>query len=85
MEPVLRNGDIGGKLVCPNEKCGAKIGNFDWAGVQCGCEEWVTPVGSQLKLRISQLMKTFRVSVSIAAKWTRFGKIEIPSSRNPVL
>jgi dual specificity phosphatase 12 len=44
MEPVLRNGDVSGKLVCPNEKCGVKIGNFDWAGVQCGCKEWVTPV-----------------------------------------
>jgi dual specificity phosphatase 12 len=44
MEPVLKNGDISGKLVCPNEKCGVKIGNFDWAGVQCGCKEWVTPV-----------------------------------------
>ncbi|WVR06350.1 hypothetical protein IAU60_003381 [Kwoniella sp. DSM 27419] len=43
MEPVLRNGQVAGKLVCPNEKCGAKIGNFDWAGVQCGCKEWVTP------------------------------------------
>ena len=44
MEPVLASGDISGKLVCPNDKCGAKIGNFDWAGVQCGCKEWVTPV-----------------------------------------
>ncbi|WWC88685.1 uncharacterized protein L201_003598 [Kwoniella dendrophila CBS 6074] len=43
MEPVLQNGDIAGKLVCPNVKCGVKIGNFDWAGVQCGCKEWVTP------------------------------------------
>ncbi|WVQ96675.1 hypothetical protein IAU59_003781 [Kwoniella sp. CBS 9459] len=43
MEPVLSKGQIAGKLVCPNEKCGAKIGNFDWAGVQCGCREWVTP------------------------------------------
>ncbi|WRT67788.1 uncharacterized protein IL334_004762 [Kwoniella shivajii] len=43
MEPVLQNGDIAGKLICPNEKCGVKIGNFDWAGVQCGCREWVTP------------------------------------------
>ncbi|KAI9632039.1 uncharacterized protein MKK02DRAFT_21395 [Dioszegia hungarica] len=43
MEPVLRTGNISGKLICPNEKCGAKIGNFDWAGVQCGCKEWVTP------------------------------------------
>lgn len=44
MEPVLSKGQVAGKLVCPNEKCGVKIGNFDWAGVQCGCKEWVTPV-----------------------------------------
>ncbi|KAL7423165.1 tyrosine protein phosphatase yvh1 [Cryptotrichosporon argae] len=43
MEPVLASGAVAGKLVCPNDKCGAKIGNFDWAGVQCGCREWVTP------------------------------------------
>jgi dual specificity phosphatase 12 len=43
MEPVLSSGQISGELVCPNEKCGAKIGNYDWAGVQCGCREWVTP------------------------------------------
>ncbi|WVQ83062.1 hypothetical protein IAT38_005200 [Cryptococcus sp. DSM 104549] len=43
MEPVLSKGQVAGKLVCPNEKCGVKIGNFDWAGVQCGCKEWVTP------------------------------------------
>ncbi len=48
MELVLRNGDIGGKLLCPNEKCGVKIGNFDWAGVQCGCKGWVTPVSKVL-------------------------------------
>lgn len=44
MEPFLANGAVQGKIVCPNEKCGVKIGNFDWAGVQCGCKEWVTPV-----------------------------------------
>ena len=44
MEPVLSKGQVAGKFVCPNEKCGVKIGNFDWAGVQCGCKEWVTPV-----------------------------------------
>ncbi|WWC62551.1 uncharacterized protein I303_105147 [Kwoniella dejecticola CBS 10117] len=43
MEPVLQKGEIAGKLICPNEKCGVKIGNFDWAGVQCGCRQWVTP------------------------------------------
>jgi hypothetical protein len=44
MEPTLANGELAGKIVCPNKKCGAKIGNFDWAGVCCGCKEWVTPV-----------------------------------------
>lgn len=44
MEGMLKSGNISGKIVCPNEKCNTKIGNFDWAGVQCGCKEWVTPV-----------------------------------------
>ncbi|GMK53971.1 hypothetical protein CspeluHIS016_0105570 [Cutaneotrichosporon spelunceum] len=43
MQPVLANGNITGKLVCPNPKCGVKIGNYDWAGAQCGCKDWVTP------------------------------------------
>jgi len=43
MEPML-DGNVSGKLFCPNEKCKAKIGTYDWAGVQCGCKEWVTPV-----------------------------------------
>lgn len=41
---MLASGVLVGKIICPNEKCGAKIGSFDWAGVQCGCKEWVTPV-----------------------------------------
>jgi hypothetical protein len=65
MEPFLRNGEISGKIVCPNEKCGVKIGNYDWAGVQCGCKEWVTPVSrfgcSPYHLR-SRLILVFRVS-----------------------
>lgn len=49
MEPVLNAGGVSGKLVCPNDKCGAKIGTFDWAGMQCGCREWVTPVSLRLE------------------------------------
>ena len=44
MEPFLESGQLAGKIVCPNKKCGAKLGNFDWAGVCCGCKAWVTPV-----------------------------------------
>lgn len=44
MEPFLEAGELAGKIICPNSKCGAKLGNFDWAGVCCSCKEWVTPV-----------------------------------------
>ncbi|KAF8889666.1 hypothetical protein BD779DRAFT_325060 [Infundibulicybe gibba] len=43
MEPFLEAGQMAGKIVCPNKKCGAKLGNYDWAGVNCGCKAWVTP------------------------------------------
>ncbi|KAL0067179.1 tyrosine protein phosphatase yvh1 [Marasmius tenuissimus] len=43
MEPFLEEGQIAGKIVCPNKKCGVKLGNYDWAGVCCGCKEWVIP------------------------------------------
>jgi hypothetical protein len=47
MEPMLAAGELQGKIVCPNQKCGAKIGSYDWAGVQCGCKEWVVPVSTR--------------------------------------
>ncbi|KIY48793.1 hypothetical protein FISHEDRAFT_65614 [Fistulina hepatica ATCC 64428] len=43
MEPMLESGELSGKIICPNKKCGVKLGNFDWAGVRCGCKEWVVP------------------------------------------
>jgi len=43
MEPFLQNGEMAGKIVCPNKKCGVKLGSYDWAGVCCGCKEWVVP------------------------------------------
>lgn len=44
MEPFLQQGQLAGKITCPNKKCGTKLGNYDWAGVCCGCKEWVVPV-----------------------------------------
>ncbi|GAA6001555.1 hypothetical protein JCM10207_006721 [Rhodosporidiobolus poonsookiae] len=43
MSPILETGVLAGKIVCPNKKCGAKLGNFDWAGNQCSCGAWVCP------------------------------------------
>ena len=52
MEPFLENGSMAGKILCPNQKCKAKIGNYDWAGVQCGCKDWVVPVSTGRVLSI---------------------------------
>ncbi|KAI0266544.1 hypothetical protein BC834DRAFT_875062 [Gloeopeniophorella convolvens] len=43
MDFFLQDGQLAGKIVCPNKKCGAKLGNYDWAGVCCNCKEWVVP------------------------------------------
>lgn len=32
MRPQLEYGDMSGKLVCPNTRCNAKLGTFDWSG-----------------------------------------------------
>lgn len=32
MSPFLESGVLAGKITCPNKRCGAKLGNFDWAG-----------------------------------------------------
>ncbi|KAI9465904.1 hypothetical protein BJY52DRAFT_1113303 [Lactarius psammicola] len=43
MDFFLEDGELAGKIICPNKKCGAKLGNYDWAGVCCSCKEWVVP------------------------------------------
>ncbi|KAM0752407.1 DSPc-domain-containing protein [Meredithblackwellia eburnea MCA 4105] len=43
MSPTLENGELSGRIVCPNGKCGAKLGSYDWAGLQCSCGAWVLP------------------------------------------
>jgi len=43
MDHFLSGGQLAGKITCPNMKCTAKLGNYDWAGVCCGCKQWVTP------------------------------------------
>ncbi|KZP33803.1 hypothetical protein FIBSPDRAFT_924244 [Athelia psychrophila] len=46
MDPFLKGGPTSGRIRCPNTKCGAKLGCYDWAGLCCGCHvggKWVTP------------------------------------------
>jgi dual specificity phosphatase 12 len=55
MSNQLEEGQLGGKLVCPNKKCGAKLGSFDWAGSQCSCGAWVTPGFSILASKVDEV------------------------------
>jgi hypothetical protein len=50
----LGQGEGAGKIPCPNEKCSAKIGNYDWAGYKCHCGPWVTPVCAVLTLLLEK-------------------------------
>ncbi|ROV92200.1 hypothetical protein VMCG_09291 [Cytospora schulzeri] len=46
MKPVLDEGELEGRLICPNAKCGASIGRYAWQGFKCSCGEWVCPAFS---------------------------------------
>ncbi|KAI8838516.1 protein-tyrosine phosphatase-like protein [Chytriomyces cf. hyalinus JEL632] len=39
----VADGQLEGKICCPNEKCGSKLGSFSWAGIACPCGTWVAP------------------------------------------
>lgn len=55
MDPFLADGQMAGKIICPNTKCGVKLGNYDWAGVGCSCKEWVTPGFCIHKSKVDEL------------------------------
>jgi hypothetical protein len=71
---------MAGKILCPNEKCKAKIGNYDWAGVQCGCKDWVVPVSlvteEVMNLREADiLLRLHRDSASRETRWMKSGRM----------
>ncbi|CAD7925749.1 unnamed protein product [Amoebophrya sp. A25] len=43
MAPIVHAGEQAGKLVCPNDRCKAKLGSFSWMGLKCGCGHWHSP------------------------------------------
>jgi hypothetical protein len=72
MESFLEGGQLAGKIICPNQNCGTKLGNYDWAGVRCGCKEWVTPVrGHQLMAMVFPDLSFSRDFALIDLKSTR--------------
>ncbi|KAJ4265365.1 tyrosine protein phosphatase yvh1 [Fusarium torreyae] len=57
MRGVLEQGDLNGRLLCPNAKCGAGVGRYDWKGFRCSCGGWVTPAFSLQKARVDDVVK----------------------------
>lgn len=46
MRPVLEEGELDGRLICPNPRCGSSLGRYSWKGFKCSCNEWVCPAFS---------------------------------------
>ncbi|KAL5720254.1 hypothetical protein ACHQM5_012933 [Ranunculus cassubicifolius] len=38
---TVEEGALEGKLFCPH--CEARLGYFNWSGIQCSCGSWITP------------------------------------------
>lgn len=55
MKSTLSEGAMDGRLICPNERCGANIGKFAWQGLRCSCGGWVTPGFGVGKAKIDEV------------------------------
>ncbi|EXJ80193.1 hypothetical protein A1O1_08335 [Capronia coronata CBS 617.96] len=55
MKDVLAQGELDGRLVCPNPRCGANIGKFAWQGLRCSCGGWVTPGFGVARSKVDEL------------------------------
>jgi len=55
MRPVLEEGGLDGRLVCPNTRCGATVGRYSWQGFKCSCDEWVCPAFSLQRSRVDDI------------------------------
>ncbi|ETS78978.1 hypothetical protein PFICI_08831 [Pestalotiopsis fici W106-1] len=56
MRPYLQEGALDGRLLCPNAKCNAVVGRFDWRGFNCSCKEWVCPAFSLHRSRVDEVL-----------------------------
>ncbi|KAJ6440643.1 dual specificity phosphatase, subgroup, catalytic domain-containingprotein [Purpureocillium lavendulum] len=57
MRGELERGELNGRLLCPNERCGAAVGRYDWKGIRCACGDWVTPGLSLQRARVDEEVK----------------------------
>lgn len=56
MRPTLEEGELDGRLTCPNARCGSNIGRYAWQGFKCSCGEWVCPAISMSASRVDEVV-----------------------------
>lgn len=54
MRSELEKGELNGRLSCPNQRCGAAVGRYDWKGIRCACGGWVIPGLSLQRARVDE-------------------------------
>lgn len=57
MRATLELGELNGRLLCPNPKCGAGVGRYDWKGFKCSCDGWVCPAFSLQRSKVDEMVK----------------------------
>ncbi|KAI0025232.1 phosphatases II [Xylariomycetidae sp. FL0641] len=75
MRPMLEDGALDGRLVCPNGKCGATVGRFAWQGLKCSCKEWVVPAFSLNRSRVDEVIPRSAEAAGIRMPPTRNGSL----------
>jgi dual specificity phosphatase 12 len=55
MRPTLAQGELAGRLECPNAKCGQQVGRYAWQGLKCSCGHWVVPGFSLAAGKVDEL------------------------------
>lgn len=60
MRPLLEAGELDGRLVCPNPRCGSSLGRYSWKGFKCSCNEWVCPAFSLGASKVDEVTTTGR-------------------------
>ncbi|KJZ79718.1 hypothetical protein HIM_01187 [Hirsutella minnesotensis 3608] len=54
MRSELEKGELSGRLSCPNKRCNAGVGRYDWKGIRCACGDWVTPGLSLQRAKVDE-------------------------------
>jgi dual specificity phosphatase 12 len=78
MKPVLAEGQLGGRLSCPNPKCGTNIGKFAWQGMRCSCGGWVTPAFAVTKGRVDEAVVSTREGTTNAEAGLGVAALRLP-------